>query len=297
MDDKQPQSTPPWGGDQSAWDRASILQRAALLAGALPESKMDKGKFEQLLQVADTDAQIKLRILYNAVVSGIKEYGAAGTSANLNNWKSAEKELDKYIEKLWAKHFQGEQSFPNIRAVVRHLEENGYKISQSSVYNHQKAGKIKPNSKGEYTLSAVEHYIAEANLRRIDGTKPNDDQEQSEKSKYETDVLRLKAAQMEHKLEVMRGSYVPKFEFERALAQRATLIKSDHDAFSRSKAGEIIALVNGDLEKTPDLIEYLLDQFEQFLGRYAEDREWRTAQPDEVEAEIDGTDDEEGEEL
>jgi hypothetical protein len=283
--------------DQSTWDRADLVQRAALLAGALPESKMDKEKFEQLLQVADTDAQIKLRILYNAVVSGITEYGTAGTAANLNNWKSAEKELDKYIEKLWAKHFQGERSFPNIPAVVRYLDEQGWKISQASVYNHQRAGKIKPNVKGEFPLSAVERYIVEANLRRVDGSKSpmGDSADESKKSQYETEILRVKSLQVAHAFEIKKGSYVPRDAFEHALAQRAALFKSDLEAFIRCQAGEMISLVSGSSEKIPDLIDYMLDQFEKCLGRYAEDREW--APPTvAMEAPEEGPEDEEEEE-
>ena len=269
MDDQRLGNSP----DQSAWDRANLVQRAAMLGGALPESKMDKEKFEQLLAVAECDAQIKLRVLYNAVVSGVRDYGASSTAANLNNWKSAEKELDKYIEKLWVKHFQGDRVFKNLRAVCAYLTEQGWKISQASVYGHHKAGKIHADSNGHFTLQAVERYISEANLRRIDGSKPADE-EPSDKSRYETEILRIKSEQMAHKLDQTKGAYVPRYAFERSLAQRAMLFKSDIEAFIRGMASEMISVSGGSPEKVPDLIEFMLDEFQKILARYAEDREW-----------------------
>jgi hypothetical protein len=261
----------------TVWDSADPIQRAVLLAGALPESKMDKAKHEQLLKVADADAQIKLRILYNAVASGIREYGADSKAANLNNWRSAEKELDKYIGKLREKHFQGERTFPNIPAVIRYLEEQGWKISQATLYNHRKAGKLKPNSTGQFPLSVVERYIIEANLHRIDGSVAQDEasgvdidrkrRAEAEISEYDARIKKIKA-------ETAEGKYIERYEYERSLAQRAALLKSDIDAFIRGTADEMIRLVDGDPEKTPDLIEHMLNQFQRCLGRYAEEREF-----------------------
>lgn len=283
------------GADQSAWDRGDSVQRAAMLATVLPGSKMDKAKFEQLLAVAETDAQIKLRVLYNAVVSGVQEYGASSIAANLNNWKAAEKELDKYVEALWDKHFQGERVFKNIHAVCKYLTEEGWRVSPATVYNHQKQGKIIPNSSGKFTLSAVEKYIKEANLRKVDGSKPPEEG-QSAKSHYEEEILRIKSEHMGHKLELLRGSFVPRDAFERALAQRARLFKSDIESFIRGLAPEMITRIGGDQAKAPDLIEFMLDEFQKVLARYAEAREWTPPEPPAAAAEETRKGDDNGEE-
>jgi hypothetical protein len=66
------------------------------------------------------------------------------------------------------------------------------------------------------------------------------------------------------------GQYVPKADFDRALAQRALLFKMDLKNFAHAGAPEICAVVDGDHTLVPDLILLLLRKFEDFLDRYAQ---------------------------
>ena len=66
------------------------------------------------------------------------------------------------------------------------------------------------------------------------------------------------------------GLYVPKADFDRALAQRALLFKQDLKNFAHAAAPEICATVDCDHTLVPDLILLLLRKFEDFLDRYAQ---------------------------
>jgi hypothetical protein len=70
-------------------------------------------------------------------------------------------------------------------------------------------------------------------------------------------------------LTIKEDAFIEKVRFERALAQRAMIIKSDLTTLAHSGAIEICSMVGGDDSRIPDLIEHLLDKFENLLGRYS----------------------------
>jgi hypothetical protein len=260
---------------ENIWEQADIGRRVLLLCQILPDKTMDEVKLKNLLEVADEPDQIKLKVLYNAVVKGVNEYNKNSAQAKLKNWKSAEKELELYIDKLWAKYIDDERTFPNLLAVIDYLKENKWKIAKSRVYEHQKEGKISPQSNGTFRLSDVDKYAARY-LKKGDGRSISRDLKKyaEDKARAELEISQEKVEHLRMKNKVAAGLYVPRDSFERELAQRAIVFKSDMEAFCRSKAPDIVALVGGDKDRIPDLIEYLLGESATWLNRYAADREF-----------------------
>ena len=126
------------------WDRATNAQRAWMICRAISEGKMDQEKIKRLLDVADQQDQIKLKVLHNAVIKCLKDYQADSTSTHLNDWQKAEGGLEAFVVELWGKHFAEEKSLLNILAVVDHLAAQGWKVKKSAVYNHKKEGEDPP---------------------------------------------------------------------------------------------------------------------------------------------------------
>lgn len=181
--------------------------------------------------------------------------------------------------------------FDNILAVVDHLSGRGWKIAKSSAYNHSKEGKLRPREDGKYYLKDVEKY-ARAFLRRVDQTATGMfDDLQERKLQAETDKLIAQAEHWQIKARAAAGQYVPRDLFELELAKRAAVFKNDIESFIRAQALGIIHLVGGSADKAPDLIEWMLDHAEEWLDRYAEEREFRVPEED-----ADTTDDETDEE-
>lgn len=233
---------------------------------------MDKERFEKLLARVNDQERITMTVLHNAVVNGLTQVSANNTAASINDWKKSEAAYDDTFKKLWAKYF--EPTLANILAVVDYLKTAGWKVAKSTCYNHKKSGILKPEKDGTFKISTVDQY-AETNLTRLDGRSDDD----TEKLAEDTQRIRNRKekAQAEHwelKTKIAQGLYVPKDAFERELAQRAMVFKADIDSFCRTQSGAIVNLVDGDKDKTPDLIEYLLAATASWLNRYAADREF-----------------------
>ncbi len=261
------------------WDAADIPQRVKLICRALPDKKMDQTKLKKLLEVASPEDQIKLKVLHNAVVNCIREYKGDSTSSKLKDWKSAEGALDAFIDTLWAEHFDEDPTLPNLLAVVEYLTARGWKIKKSAAYQHHNDGKIRPQKNGAYRVSDVEKY-ASTFLKRLDGAKMDAlDTIQQEKAQAETDKLKAQAEHWQIRTQTLKGVYVEREAFERELAKRAAVFRNDLEGFCRSEAAGIINLVAGDSGKASDLIAYLQDRMEEFLGRYAEEREFKLPMP------------------
>ena len=256
------------------WDRASNAQRAWMICKAISEGKMDQEKIKRLLDVADQQDQIKLKVLHNAVVKCIKDYQTESTSARLNDWQKAEAALEACVIELWGKHFADEKSLSNILAVVDYLAAQGWKAKKSAIYNHRKAGKLRPQPDGSFRIADIERY-AETYLRRKDGGESGKlDKLQQQKVVAEIRKMEAQAEHWESRARSSSGSFVPKEQHERDLARRAALFRSDLETFARSEVSEIVSLVGGDAGKIPELVTLMLGRFDGFLANYAEEREF-----------------------
>ena len=170
------------------------------------------------------------------------------------------------------------ETLKNILEVVEYLKADGWKVSKSAVYRHRDQGKIATGGDGLFLMADVERYARDW-LKRLDGSggkRANDIDpvEQREKKAAEARKVAAQAEHWEIKTRILRGEYVERVAFERALARRAAVFKSDIENFIRNYAGEMIALAKGDATRTPDVIEFWLNESEKWLARYAEQQEF-----------------------
>lgn len=157
--------------------------------------------------------------------------------------------------------------FKNILEVTSYLKTGGWKIQKSTAYRHAQEGKIRPEADGTFTEQTALKY-ARRFLRRTDGTPARG----GEASRHDLEGRKLAAQARiaEIKAELLEGNYVEKEEFERALAKRALMFRNDLEVFCTTAAPGIINFVKGDPHLIPDLIQYMLDKVNVFLGRYAD---------------------------
>lgn len=224
---------------------------------------ISKEALEKVLEGKPNEVKSKIVLLYNGMAQSAKAYQDDPTATNLRNWRASETELDNFLVQVSPK----EPSFPNVLAVVQYLQDQGWKIAQRTGYNHNDQGLLRPRSDGRFYRTDVDAY-ASSILQRVDGSEPTDsDLERKRKADADTAeiITRIKRIQAE----ALEGKYIERDAFERALAQRAALFKNDLEALARGKCTDIISKVSGDRDKAPDLIEYLLNEFELCLSRYA----------------------------
>jgi hypothetical protein len=265
---------------QDSWSVADVVRRAQMLSKVLPKKSMEEAKLKNLLDVANEQDQVKIKVLYNVVIKGVNEYNKNSSQTKLKNWRAAEKELDAHIDKLWVKYIDRERTFPNLLAVIKYLKEQNWKIEKSRAYFDRKEGKIKPQKNGTYPLSDIEKYAAE-HLTLADGSKPGAALEkiQSEKAQFELDMAEQKLKHLRFRNDLASGMYVFKESFEQELTKRAAFLKSDIENFIRAFAEKTVALVGGDPAKAPLLIDFQTDAAAGWLDRYSSDKEFTVPAP------------------
>jgi len=157
--------------------------------------------------------------------------------------------------------------------VVQYLNDNGHQVSKSSVYNHVKVGRLIKGNDGYFSFSTVQKYAS--SLQSGSDVAAADPISVSEKQDADTRKAAAQAKHWEIKTKILEGKYVESEWAERQLASRAMVLKSDMENFFRSRAPEIIARGDGKAEFAPDVIDYLLGEFEKILGRYSEPIEFK----------------------
>lgn len=174
----------------------------------------------------------------------------------------------------------GDLLYPNRLAAWEFISGQGWKISRGRFYQHGDEKKIRPTKEGKYSQKDLIKY-ARRYLRKQDGQSLSDDTEklQQEKTDAEARKLRAQAEHWEIKTKALSGQYVDKEWFERELAARASVFRSDIENFFRSEASAMISLVGGDPVKAPDLTDHMMKRVEEWLARYSEGRKFEAPLP------------------
>jgi hypothetical protein len=170
----------------------------------------------------------------------------------------------------------GPPPYKALTKVAQHLQQRGYRISQSTDYKHHKQGLIRADAEGLYDAKAIDAYILAAGLKQKDGraadqltaeTLRRKQNAETDKLIHQAEIARLKAAQM-------AGELVPRAEVAADFSARVAVFKAGLNNLADSAPVEIIRLVGGKAEKAAELTKLLKSRFEDLLDRYAQDREW-----------------------
>lgn len=233
-------------------------------------------RVKKLLEVCSPQERTDLLVLVRAVVKNLQEFQKENTAERLKNWKASKAALNESVEQLWRKYFPDEISFKNIQEVVSYLQQQGWKVSDSTVYNHKRDGLISPNAQGRYLQKTVDKYAAQ-NLERLDGGRQDlgGDEDISRKIKdAELRKTEAQAEKIEHENQIRKGRYIDITIVEQDRAARAVLFKSDLRNFFRREVHNIVELCGGNPELTPPLLAFFDRQVDVIIGRYSEDREF-----------------------
>lgn len=232
-----------------------------------------KDEIKKALELASPADQVEIKILNQAVLENMTTYRKNFSTANLKNWKTAERQLDDLVVKVLGGQETGTPAaghLANINKVHAYLKENGWKVSPSAVYNHHKAGILMPDKTGRYAVEAVDHYAA-SNLRRLDGSRPADElAQQAEKKAAEIRRLNAQANILEDKAKISSAKWIRRTQYEKDLVSRAATLKSDLLSWCQGQAEGICHLVEGNEELIPDLIQHLVKGVETHLDRYVQ---------------------------
>jgi len=230
---------------------------------------------KKLLKIANEEDRLELIIFQNAVKKNLKEYNSSPIKKNKNNLDAARDSLSKKKEEMVKKYLKPEQgehvpSFPSMRAVVKHLDQVGFKVSKSKLSRDKTKNLIRVNPDGSVPESEVRAYAA--TLERKDGTIDDLNDIHARKTEREVKSLDLKIEKQEFELGKEKGQYIPRRDFEAELAARAVILETGLKHLYTTRVGEWIALVVGKPEKAPDLLQALYHSLEEELSGYATTR-------------------------
>jgi len=165
-------------------------------------------------------------------------------------------------------------NFRNVREVVTYLKGQDWQVSQSTVYKHQREGKIKGEADGAYTLKNVLRYARGFLMLRETKRKVDDEELQRKKTKAEIWRTEEQAKLGRIKRMVEEGKYILRDQFELELAARAAVLEAGLKYTIQAKAGEWVDAVKGDHNLTGDLIRIALDSLNEALNEFASMREY-----------------------
>ena len=231
---------------------------------------MDKETLEKL--VADQPKEIRGKgvLLFNGAVQAAQAYQAAATAANLRDWEAAQAAMAKFAEQLGVRE-DSDKPLATIADVLDYLKESGWKVTKTSLYRHQKEGKLLPRSEGTYALKDVEKY-ARTWLREISTGKRKRDRTdvlQCEVLELEREGRRIANQRQKIALDRELDRYVTKEQMEIELATRAGIIDAGLKHWVKSHAAEWIRFVGGDMNKVGEFIGRIGRELDEHINSYA----------------------------
>ena len=160
-----------------------------------------------------------------------------------------------------------DKNFKSHREITDYLDGLGYRISKSKIGRDLKALGIKRNSEGVYPQKAILEYAATLERKGDDGFAPAEIQ--AKKAAMELELLELKAAKFKFEMDKEAGKYILRDDFYLEMAARGVVFESGFRHLFATTAREIIALVGGKVERTADLLEFLNQELDKQLNKYA----------------------------
>lgn len=250
---------------------------------------MDKETLEKLLDGQPASIRTQGVLLYNGAAKCAQEYQSTPTAANLRDWEAAQAALAKFAARISDAADGQEEDKPlrNIAAVLDYLRALDWRVTQTSLYRHQKEGKLAPRRDGLYALRDVDKYARTWLKQKSTGKKISEKVEELQRKKLD---LELKNLELDNKRkELAYGKdmerYIPKELMEIELAGRAGVLDAGLKHLVQSRAAEWIRTVGGDTKKVGDLIVLMSHDLDEHINSYASSLSYQVV----IDAEEDAT--------
>lgn len=163
-----------------------------------------------------------------------------------------------------------------IADVLTYLKEAGWKVTKTSLYRHHKEGKIAPRADGTYGQKETDKYARTWLKQQSTGKRLSEKTDELQRKKLEQE-LQNEALKYQHKklrYEKDLGKYVPKEQVELDLAGRAGILEAGLKNWVQSNAAGWIRLVDGDMKKVGELINYVIRELDEHINSYASDLDY-----------------------
>lgn len=157
--------------------------------------------------------------------------------------------------------------FSSLRKATEALYNAGYEVSKSKMSRDKKNGLIDFNSDGSVDQKEVEKYSRL--LKKREAALEDNHEKAAVKSDWEIKNLQIQHEKRVFELEKDMGKYIERAMFEAELAARAAILETGLKHYFSSKIQELVTLVGGKPEKSPEFMQRLNALVDEELSRYA----------------------------
>ena len=168
-----------------------------------------------------------------------------------------------------------QQEFKNRYHVWQYLKAQGWKVARGTFYNHVKEGRLRPDARGVFSLEKIEKYL-NFNLKTKELAKTEKlERVQEKKARLEANLLEVKVNRERLKYNLEQGKSILRDDVELELAGKAVVLETNLKAMILARAGEFVALVEGQEKKTGELVRAMMTELDQALNEFATTREYQ----------------------
>lgn len=170
-------------------------------------------------------------------------------------------------EPVWADFVDTSVQFD----VLIYLQDTGWAVKKQTFYNHCSDGKLKKNRKGFFTKRAVKKYAETWLVHNGLGTTVSESEDNLAKEKLRKEIKRIETSEHHErfKLDVAKGKYVKRSTLEVELSSRLVVLDHGLEYMFKVNIAEMVALVGGDVDKSPLLLDMLLKKKDEQLTHFA----------------------------
>lgn len=219
-------------------------------------------KEENIGDIAKKLSDRHFQVLALALKTAQERVAEDPSAANISAMAAAKRAMD---EAMAAAQAPAAEMLPNTQAVVRYLQQRGYKVKKSKVYADARAGKL---PRGSCSVDDADRYATREDLPRLAEVAAGElDRLARERGEAEYRLLQKKYEKMEFELQKDKGQYLPRSEFEQELSARAAVLMHGLRHLAQSRAAELMEI--GKEKGAQAVADRLQAEIEDLLDDYA----------------------------
>jgi hypothetical protein len=228
---------------------------------------VDKSRIEKIIERCTPDEKIRVTAYYNATIEKLREYQADKSAGALRDLEAADAALARLVGEIESRLYPAEPPLKNLTAAVQHLQDQGYKIAKSKIYQDAKAGLLRVQPDRTVLRADLDSYVLRAGLEKVAAADVGGriEREQAEKLELENRKLRKQVEKLEWELDRDRGKYLLKDDVRTEQALKIASLDAGAKHWIRTTAADLIYAVGGDPGKERVLINLFEARFSELL--------------------------------
>jgi len=151
---------------------------------------MDAQSLEKLIENQPKEIRAKGILIFNAAAQTAMAYQKTPSVANLRDWEAAQAALSKFSEQIGIQE-SSEKPLPTIADVLEYLKVEGWKVTKTSLYRHQKEGKFIPQPDGAYARRDIDRYARTWLRQQSTGKRIGERLDELQRQKLEKELANL----------------------------------------------------------------------------------------------------------